>query len=144
MIRLSRQLRRFDPPELSIAQLSALASVVIAGPISVGQLAELEGLPSPSATRLADKLEEAGLVARRTNPTDRRGVHLVATVQGAQLFARRREAGNAWLAEHIAALSETDRLAVARAVEVLESLIAQLPEDRHKAEDHREPKEVLA
>lgn len=144
MIRLSRQLRRFDPPELTIAQLSALASVIVAGPIGIGQLAEIEGLPSPSATRLADKLEEAGLVTRRSNPADRRGVHLVATVQGEQLFARRREAGNAWLAAHVSALDETDRLALERAVDVLESLIAQLPEDHHKAEDHHKPKEVLA
>lgn len=135
MIRLSRQLRRYDPSELTIAQLSLLASVVRAGPIGVGQLAEIEGLPSPAVTRLADKLEEAGLVARRANPADRRGVHLVATVQGERLFARRSEAGNAWLAGHLSALSEDDRLALERAVEVLESLAAQNPEDHHQEKE---------
>ena len=136
MIRLSRQLRRYDPSELTIAQLSLLASVVQAGPIGIGQLAEIEGLPSPAVTRLADKLEEdAGLVTRRANPADRRGVHLVATVQGEQVFARRREAGNAWLAGHLSALSEDDRLALERAVGVLESLIAQHPEDRHEEKE---------
>jgi len=138
MIRLSRQLRRYDPSELTIAQLSLLASVVQAGPIGVGQLAETEGLPSPAVTRLADKLEEAGLVTRRANPADRRGVHLVATVQGEQLLARRREAGNAWLAGHLSALSEDDRLALERAVGVLESLAAQ------HSEGHHEEKEVPA
>ena len=68
MVRLSRQLRRMDPTELTIAQFSALATVVRSGPLGVGQLAEIEGLPSPAATRLADKLEEAGLVARRHEP----------------------------------------------------------------------------
>ena len=135
MIRLSRQLRRYDPSELTIAQLSLLASVVQAGPIGVGQLAEIEGLPSPAVTRLADKLEEAGLVTRQANPADRRGVHLAATVQGEQLLARRREAGNAWLAGHLSALSEDDRLALERAVGVLESLIAQHPEDRHEEKE---------
>ena len=135
MIRLSRQLRRYDPSELTIAQLSLLASVVRAGPIGVGQLAEVEGLPSPAVTRLADKLEEAGLVTRQSNPADRRGVHLVATDQGEQLLARRREAGNAWLAEHLSALSEADRLALERAVGVLESLIAQPPEGDHKTKE---------
>ena len=53
MVRLSRQLRRRDPSELTIAQLSALATVVLSGPLGVGQLAEIEGLPSPAATRLA-------------------------------------------------------------------------------------------
>jgi DNA-binding MarR family transcriptional regulator len=130
MIRLSRQLRRYDPSELTIAQLSLLASVVRGGPIGVGQLAEIEGLPSPAVTRLADKLEEAGLVTRQANPADRRGVHLVATVAGEQLFAHRWESGNAWLAGHLSALSEDDRVALERAVTVLESFTAQNPEDK--------------
>jgi DNA-binding transcriptional ArsR family regulator len=62
MVRLSRQLHRMDPNELTITQFSALATVVGCGRLGVGQLAEIEGLPSPAATRLADKLEEAGLV----------------------------------------------------------------------------------
>jgi len=37
-------------------------------PIGVGQLAEIEELPSPAVTRLADKLEEAGLVTRELTP----------------------------------------------------------------------------
>jgi DNA-binding MarR family transcriptional regulator len=135
MIRLSRQLRHYDPSELTIAQLSLLASVVRAGPIGVGHLAEIEGLPSPAVTRLADKLEDAGLVTRRANPADRRGVHLVATVQGEQVFARRREAGNAWLAGHLSALSEDDRVALERAVGVLESLTAQPLEDRQQTKE---------
>lgn len=127
MIRLSRQLRRDDPSELSIAQVSALASVVHAGPLGVGQLAELEGLPSPAATRLADKLEAAGLVVRRANPGDRRGVQVVATAAGVDLLARRARAGNARLAERLAALSDSDRWALERAVAVLESLAAERP-----------------
>jgi DNA-binding MarR family transcriptional regulator len=130
MIRLSRQLRRYDPSELTIAQLSLLASVVRGGPIGVGQLAEIEGLPSPAVTRLADKLEEAGLVTRQANPADRRGVHLVPTPAGEQLFAHRWESGNAWLAGHLSALSEDDRVALERAVTVLESFTAQNPEDK--------------
>ncbi len=127
MIRFGRQLRRHDPPELSIAQVSGLASVVHAGPLGVGQLAELEGLPSPAATRLADKLEAAGLVVRQANPADRRGVQVVATQAGTDLLARRARAGDAWLAERLAALSESDRRALERAVAVLESLAAERP-----------------
>jgi hypothetical protein len=55
---------------------------------------------------------------------------LVATVQGEQVFDRRREAGNAWLAGHLSALSEDDRVALERAVTVLESFTAQNPEDK--------------
>ena len=144
MIRLSRQLRRQDPSELSIAQLSALATVVRSGPLGVGQLAEIEGLPSPGATRLADKLEEAGLVIRQANPADRRGVHLVASAAGAGLLARREQVGDAWLADRLGALSEPDRRALERAVALLEALAAERPATAPAvAGDRPKAKEVL-
>ena len=125
MVRLSRQLRRMDPSELTIAQFSALATVVRNGPLGVGQLAEIEGLPSPAATRLADKLEVAGLIARRMNPADRRGVQLMATPAGTELLTRRAQVGNAWLAGHLSALNKADRLALERAVTLLESFATE-------------------
>ena len=124
MMRLNRQLRRQDPTELSVAQLSALATVFNAGPLGVGQLAEAEILPSPAATRLADKLEAAGLISRHINPCDRRGVLLEATSAGAELLARRERVGNAWLAQHLGAMLEPDRAVLARAVCLLEALLA--------------------
>ena len=129
MIRLARQLRHQDPSELSLAQLSALATVVRGGPLGVGQLAELEGLPSPAVTRLADKLEEAGLVTRRANPADRRGILVVATAAGTDLLARRAEVGTAWLAERLDALSESDRACLERVVALLEALATARPCD---------------
>jgi DNA-binding MarR family transcriptional regulator len=133
MIHLSRQLRHRDPSALTIAKLSALATVVQSGPLSVGQLAEIEGLPSPAATRLADRLEEAGLVERRANPEDRRGIHLVATIRGIQLLERRAETGTAWLADRLAALSDSDHRALERAVTVLEALAAERPSGASEA-----------
>ncbi|MGD0874453.1 MAG: MarR family transcriptional regulator [Acidimicrobiales bacterium] len=144
MVRLSRQLRRMDPSELTIAQFSALATVVRNGPLGIGHLAEIEGLPSPSATRLADKLEIAGLVARRMNPADRRGVQLVATPKGSELLERRAQIGNAWLAGHLSALGKADRLAVERTVTVLESFATERPgETLTAAGDRHESKEIL-
>jgi len=133
MIHLSRQIRRRDPSDLTIAKLSALATVVQSGPLSVGQLAEIEGLPSPAATRLADKLEEAGLIARRANPDDRRGIILVATAAGAELLDRRDRIGTAWLAERLDALRESDRRALERAVAVIETLAAERALETPKA-----------
>jgi DNA-binding MarR family transcriptional regulator len=129
MIRLARQLRHHEPSELTIAQLSALRTVVRAGPLGIGQLAEAESLPSPAATRLADKLEDAGLVERRANPADRRGVHVVATPAGADLFARRERATNTWLAERLSMLSTSDRLALERAVDLLETFTTERAEE---------------
>ena len=136
MVRLSRQLRRMDPSELTIAQFSALATVVRSGPLGIGQLAEIEALPSPAATRLADRLEAAGLVVRRMNPADRRGVQLVATSRGAQLLERRAQVGNAWLAGQLSALSKADRRALERAVTVLESFATERPVAAPTADHH--------
>jgi DNA-binding MarR family transcriptional regulator len=79
-------------------------------------------LPSPAVSRLADKLEELGLIARGRNPADRRGVLIEASAAGRELLARREQAANTWLAEHVAALPRADRLALQRAVQVLGSL----------------------
>jgi len=144
MVRLTRQLRRVDPSELTIAQFSALATVVRNGPLGVGHLAEIEGLPSPAATRLADKLELAGLIARRMNPADRRGVQLVATPAGTELLERRARIGNAWLAGHVSALCKPDRAALERAVTVLESFATECKDevpataaDQHQSKETR-------
>ena len=127
MIHLSRRLRRHDPSELSIAQVSGLASVVLKGPLGIGRLAELESLPGSAATRLADKLEATGLVVRQATPGDRRGVQVLATPAGVEVLERHTRAGNEWLAARLASLSEADRVAIARAITVLESMTAGDP-----------------
>lgn len=142
MVRLARQLRRMDPNELTITQMSALATVVRSGPLGIGQLADIEGLPSPAATRLADKLEEAGLVTRRPNPADRRGVQLIATDSGTEIFERRARIGNAWLAEQLGGLSRSDRRALERAVEVLESFATERPGEMTEGEPEDNTKET--
>lgn len=129
MIRLSRQMRRNDPSELSMTQLSLLATVVREGPLGVGQLAEIENLPSPAVTRLADKLEAAGYVQRQVNPGDRRGVLVTATSAGRGLLARRQRTENAWFAERLAALGSADRAALERTVGVLEALTGAPPNE---------------
>ena len=113
------------------------------GPLGVGHLAEIEGLPSPAATRLADKLEEAGLIARQANPADRRGVQLMATAAGTELLTRRAQVGNAWLAGHLSALNKGDRLALERAVTVLESFATECKDEvPATAPDHHHSKET--
>ena len=141
MIHLCRQIRRRDPSELTIAQLSALAAVVQSGPLSVGQLAEMEGLPSPAATRLADKLEEADLIERRANPEDRRGIHLLVTARGRELIDRRDQVGTS-VARRAAGrtLSESDHRALERAVTVIETLAAERPGERPKTGMPRDPR----
>ncbi|WP_198942846.1 MarR family winged helix-turn-helix transcriptional regulator [Actinophytocola xanthii] len=55
-------------------------------PLSTGEIAKLLGLTSGSATRLVDRLEEAGLVTRVPDPRDRRKALVsLATQRGAEI-----------------------------------------------------------
>ncbi len=122
-VRLTRQLRRRDRSGLSITQYAALASVVDHGALSIGGLAASEHQPSPAASRIADCLEEAGLLIRERNPRDGRGVILRATERGRAVVTAQRARGNAWLASRLAALSPPERDLVAGGLEVLASAI---------------------
>jgi DNA-binding MarR family transcriptional regulator len=59
-------------------------------PLTTGQIAELTGLTSGSATRLVDRLERAGLVERKPDPHDRRRTRVSLTARRAP------EADAAW------------------------------------------------
>lgn len=124
MVRLGRQLRRQDPPGMSIAMYSALATVAARGELAVGELAEAECLPSSAATRVADHLESVGLAVRRRNPADRRSVNVAITEEGRAVVDEQRRRGNAWLAARLARLSPSQRATLAEALDVLEALAA--------------------
>lgn len=132
MVRLSRQLRRYDPPELGISLYSALATIAGQEEVSIGELADFEQLPSSGATRLADHLEKAGLIARKRNPTDRRGVNLVATAKGRRVLEHHRERGNSRLAQHLQSLSKGDLATLFEAIGILEALLDDDPLDVNK------------
>jgi DNA-binding MarR family transcriptional regulator len=61
--------------------VDSLDVLLTEGRVTVGRLAELTGLTTGSATRMVDRLEQAGFVHRVADPTDRRRV-LVEAVPG--------------------------------------------------------------
>jgi len=124
LVRLGRQLRRDDPPGLTITLYSALSTVVDHGELAIGELAEAEGVPASAATRIADRLEQAGLVTRRANPHDRRGVNVAGTAEGRRLVEDRRQRGNAWLAARLAGLTPEQRQTLADALGVLDAAVS--------------------
>lgn len=132
MVRLGRQLRRDDPPGLTVTLYSALAVIADHGELAIGELAEAEGLPSSAATRIGDRLEAAGWVVRRANPHDRRSVILAITAAGRRLVAERRARGNAWLAARLAQLPLAKRQALADALNLLDAdaVLAAMEEPR--------------
>src|SRR5262245_51377538 len=78
--------RALAPVDLTHAQYVLLASLY--GPMQNGarpsqrELADFSGLEAMYVSRLARTLEEAGLLARETNPDDPRAFHLTLTGRG--------------------------------------------------------------
>jgi DNA-binding MarR family transcriptional regulator len=59
---------------LSSSDLEALGFLMDEGPAPAGRLSQRTGLTSGAVTRMIDRLERAGYVARESDPTDRRRV----------------------------------------------------------------------
>lgn len=81
---------------LSVTAVEGLRYLFLKGVATPTDLARHTGLTSGATTAMLDRLEEAGLIERRPNPADRRGV-LVAPVASAagrmaSWFASAREA----------------------------------------------------
>ena len=66
---------------LAGTDVECLDVLLLEGRLTVGRLAELTGLTTGSATRMVDRLEQAGFVRRVADPADRRRV-LVEPVAG--------------------------------------------------------------
>jgi DNA-binding MarR family transcriptional regulator len=119
---LVRQLRTNVEEGMTPGQMSTLATVARQGPITLGDLAVAEKVTPPMATKVANALEEKGLVERLPCADDKRVVRLGLTPEGRKLLDRSHKRRNTWLAQRFAALTEDERVALAEAVTVFERL----------------------
>ena len=120
-IHLLRGVRREDAAAgLPPAQLSALSVLVFGGPATVGRLAEIEQVRSPTMTRIVTALVAADLVTREPDPDDARSNVITATEAGRGLLieGRRRRVGV--LEGRISALTTAERETLEDALGVLE------------------------
>jgi DNA-binding MarR family transcriptional regulator len=123
-IRLLRLLRREDQASgLTGPRLSALSVIVFGGPTSLADLAAAEQVSAPTMTRVVEALVQAGLVTREPEPGNRRMVRIAATAEGARLLEEGRERRVAVLSERLERLADSERRALARAVEILERVL---------------------
>lgn len=60
--------------QMPVTDVHAIGALLEFGPIGVRRLAELMGMTTGAATRLVDRLERAGYVAREQDPRDRRRI----------------------------------------------------------------------
>jgi DNA-binding MarR family transcriptional regulator len=120
-LHLLRRLRTEDDAlGISPPRLSALSVVVYAGPIGIGSLATAEGVAAPTMTRLVDGLERDGLVRRRRDPSDARGVLVEATAAGRRVLTKGREQRIRTLAHGLTSLSPDELAEIGRGAELIE------------------------
>jgi DNA-binding MarR family transcriptional regulator len=122
VMRLARRLRQQSVGDITQSQFSALATIERAGPLSLGDLADIERVAPPSMTRIASRLEERGLVARTPDAADRRVARVDITPAGRDLVKETRTRRDAFLATRLRALSPEERDTLARALPLLERL----------------------
>jgi DNA-binding MarR family transcriptional regulator len=125
--RTARRLRQNSGTELTAALTAALATVEARGPITPSELASVEHIKRPTATRIVARLEEQELVERAADPADRRSCLVAITPRGSALLTRLRKRKNAYLAKRLRELDAEDVAALERAADVLERLLETEP-----------------
>jgi DNA-binding MarR family transcriptional regulator len=121
--RLARRLRQQGEAPASPTQLAALATIERDGPLTFGALAAIERVRPPTITAAVGRLEEQGLVHRRTDARDRRVARVEITNQGRRLLAQSRSRKTAYLERRLAALSAEERATLERAAGILERVL---------------------
>lgn len=123
-IRLLRTLRREDDGSgLSAPRLSALSVVAFGGPLSLAELAKAEQVRPPTMSRIVDALVATGLVTRETDPGDRRSVRIAVTPAGREMIEIGRDRRVRALVARLETLTDYERRALARGIEVIESVM---------------------
>lgn len=121
--RTARRLRQEAGTDLSPSLQAALATIERHGPLTPSELAAAERVQRPTATRVAARLEEQGLIERTGDPADRRVSLLSVTRDGRELLRRLRARKNVYLARRLRDLPAEDLAALERAADVLERML---------------------
>ena len=126
LLHLNRRLRKeLAPLGITGGQASLLWAIRTKSGIGVRELADLEGVSPPAMTAYVDRLEAAGLVARRRSESDRRRVKLELTEEGARVLRSARRRRTAWLAARLQRLEPDELAAVEAALPALRRLIGE-------------------
>ncbi len=106
---------------VSVSQAQLMAALR-PGAARISQLARASWITGPSVTVMVGRLERAGLVSRRPDPSDRRSVLVELTPDGKRTLARISAARRELLRNRLQALSEDERRALGLALPALERL----------------------
>lgn len=122
VVRLNRRLRAQTTDSVTLSQLSALACLKQAGPMTPGELAAKERVQPPSMTRVIAALEELGLVSRNPHPTDGRQAIVELTDAGHARIEAEVSARERWLDEQLEKLTPEQRELLCHATELIDQM----------------------
>jgi DNA-binding MarR family transcriptional regulator len=135
IVRTARRLRQeatgAGGSELTPTAVAALATVERHGPLTPSELAQIERIKRPTATRTLRVLVEAGLVDRAPDPADGRSALLSVNSAGRERLRRLRGRKNAYLARRMRDLPAEDLRTLERASEILEQIL-ELPRGKRE------------
>jgi DNA-binding MarR family transcriptional regulator len=126
IVRTARRLRQEAATEtggLTPTSTAALATIERHGPLTPSELAEIERVKRPTATRTLRLLGEAGLVERTPDPEDGRSALVSVTAAGRERLRRLRGRRNAYLARRMRGLPPEDVETLERAATILERIL---------------------
>jgi DNA-binding MarR family transcriptional regulator len=133
IVRTARRLRQeaveAGGSELTPTAASALATVERHGPLTPSELAEIERVKRPTATRTLRVLSEAGLLDRAPDPEDGRSALVSVSPAGRERLRRLRGRKNAYLARRMRDLPLADVATLERAASILEQMLEEKPSD---------------
>jgi DNA-binding MarR family transcriptional regulator len=128
IVRTSRRLRQEAAGaagQLTPTAGAALATVERHGPLTPSELAAIERVKRPTATRTLRMLGDAGLIERAPDPEDGRSALVSVTAEGRERLRRLRGRKNAYLARRMRELPGDDVATLARAAEILEGILEE-------------------
>jgi len=125
LIRLARRIRVSLAADITASQRSALGTVFLYGPVSIGKIAEHEHVQPPSASKIVSGLESFGYVEREANPADRRASLISLTPAGRQAIDEMQAAGLGFLTGRLTELDPGDVAAIEAALPALERLLGE-------------------
>jgi DNA-binding MarR family transcriptional regulator len=124
--RINRRIRAVGEG-LTQAQLSALSTIVRKGPMRPGDLARIESVSAPSATRVVAYLESRGLVERQPDPIDGRSSLVSSTNAGAEAVMSARTERAKRISVLLAGLDDDELVKVTDALDALEIVAVHVP-----------------
>jgi len=119
-LRLLRAVRTADAETgVSAPKLSALSVLTFGGAMSLSALAKAEQVRAPTMSKLVADLEAEGLVAKRADKSDKRGVCIEVTAKGRALMEEGRKKRLALLTKRLTRLSAAERAELHNAADLM-------------------------